>query len=950
MISQDGNSFFSRSAVNATFVFFFMLLAHESWAQAGRQVSGTILTEAGQSVNGASLKLISAQDSMVTGSDNVGMFNFKNLKGTNFRLTITSLGFDTLHHDFTFDQSRTQMLIPSLVMSRSNVMLEAVDIVKRIDIVVKEDTLEYNTKDLKLREGALAEDAIKKLDGVEVDKDGNVTAQGEAITRIRVNGKDFFGGDLKAATRNLPADIIEKIQIVDDYGDMANITGNRTGDPERIINIQIDPSRNRGSMGNFRLGGGTEERYQATGMYGLMREGMNFTTLANLNNTNASLFDFNVRGSGARRGGGGGGGRGGFGGGGGWGGPSGLTTTGSIGVNYRQDYNERLTMYGNYSFSRDDRSTISYNYNDYFNEKLVEMRDNNTGSISSNHRFDWNIEYKPNTKDYFKFSPTLSIQNSESDGLINALNELDGTLINSQTTTSNSNNFVPNYGLSGLYNRRLSESGRNIFFDYSINTSSTEQDQQQILETTLENLESTESYIRTLADLRNKSLNGGASVAYTEPISEFGNMELAYDYNFRNYDNRRQDNALDQSGNPILDDDIYIGNRAFDYQFITHRVGLNYRYRSDKIVYSIGASVQPNHLKGEANIDNQIVNVDRKGFNFAPIARFEYKFSRTKSFNVRYNGRANEPGFSQLQPFTDYSNRNAPVTGNPNLAAEFTHDVRVSFNNFDAASGRNWMLGIAGNLTEDKIVSNRIISRDSILGIIQETNYLNTDGYHSARAWYNYSLPFQNKTYVVSYGGFGNYNNNISFTDSDKNVGQNYLIAQNLSFRYNPSENLEISPSVRYSYNATNNSNSAGRAGININNNISTWAYSLNTNFNILPTLIFSAELTKTTNNGYSADVDANPLIINTYIEKQFLKGNRGAIRLQGFDLLNEQTNISRNVTDNLISDSRTNRLARYFMLTFSYRFQNFAGGDFGMEQGSGPGRREGGHWGGGRP
>src|SRR5690606_20254960 len=115
-----------------------------------------------------------------------------------------------------------------------------------ITVQVKGDTVEYSTKDLQLREGALAEDALKRLQGVEVDKDGNVTAQGEQVTRVRINGKDFFGGDVKTATQNLPANIIEKMQVIDDYGDMANLTGNRTGDSEKVLNIQIDPEYNKG--------------------------------------------------------------------------------------------------------------------------------------------------------------------------------------------------------------------------------------------------------------------------------------------------------------------------------------------------------------------------------------------------------------------------------------------------------------------------------------------------------------------------------------------------------------------------------------------------------------------------------------------------------------------------------------------------------------------------------
>lgn len=921
-------------------IFALLLMGFAVQAQSNRQVSGTLKNKAGAAVSGASIKLISEKDSVYTSSDNLGFYNFRNLQGVNFKMTIHSLGYDTLYHDFKFDASRTQNLIEPLTMQESLQYIDEVSVTARVDIVVKEDTLEYHTKDLKLREGALAEDALKKLDGVEVDKDGNVTAQGEAVTRIRINGKDFFGGDVKAATRNLPADIIEKIQIVDDYGDMANITGNRTGDPERILNIEIDPSRNKGSLGNFRVGGGSEERYQVTGMLGFMKEGMQIMGLGNMNNVNASLFDFNIRGGGARRGGGGGGSFGrGFGGGGMGGGSNGLTNTNSIGLNYRQDFSTALTMYGNYSFSTNNNKTTTDNINDYFNEQLMEVRNNQTGSQSMNHRFDWNIEYKPTDKDYFKLSPTLSIRGSDSDGLLLSNNTLQGNTINSLNTTNHSENFAPNYGVSGLYNRRLSEAGRNIFVDFSLNTSRTEQDEERIQESAIFGETDIETYIRTLADLNNKSLNGGASLSYTEPMGEKGSLEFNYDYNFRNYDNRRYDNAFDDNGPmiPGQDPTVFIGDRIFDYSFVTHRVGANYRFRSDKIIYSIGASVQPNNLSGDATVNNEVFSINRTGFNFAPIARFEYKFSRTKSFSVRYSGRSNEPSFSQLQPFVDASNRNNIVTGNPNLDAEFGHELRLSFNNFNVGSGQSWFASVTGSVTEDKIVSNRTIAVDPELGVVQNTSYLNTDGYYNLRAFYNYSIPFKERTYVVSFNGFSSFNNNISYTDDIKGIGQNLMLSQGLNFRYNPKETIEITPGVRYSYNQTNNTASSGNRG-NVNSQINSWSYSLNTAINITPTWIWGGDLSKTTNSGYSSVVGANPFIINTYIEKQFLKGRNGSIRFQAYDLLNEQTNVSRNVTENLINDSRSNRLGQYFMLTLSYRFQSFAGGSMNMGGQGGPG------------
>lgn len=925
----------------------FLSVSGPVWAQATRQVSGTIRSTSGQPVSGVSIKLVSEKDSVHTSSDQAGFYNFRQLGGTQFRMTLSSLGFDTLVHQFVFEAERSQLLLPPLEMHESSRLLDEVAVTAKIEIQVKEDTLEYNTKDLKLREGALVEDALKRLDGIDVDREGNVTAQGETVTRVRINGKDFFGGDVQTATKNLPANIIERIQIVDDYGDMANITGNRTGDPERILNIQIDPSHNRGSMGNFRIGGGTDERYQATGMIGLMKESIQFTALGNLNNVNASLFDFDTRGSGARRGGRGGSFGRGFGGGGrgfgGFGGGSGLTNTNSIGLNYRQDVNPQLTMYGNYSYSYDKNSTISANINDYFNEQLLETRDDRSGSRSHSHRFDWNFEYKPNDKDYIKVSPSFSLGSSDREGLQDATNRLAGNLINTITTSTVSDNFAPNYGASALYNRRLSERGRNLFVDFSMNTSATEQDDERIQETLLNDpMMDHETYIRTLADLRNKNLSGGASLSYTEPLGEFSNLEFTYDYNFRDYDNRRYDNALDFQGQPIIDDEIFIGNRIFDYSFATHRAGANYRYRSDKIVYSFGASVEPNYLKGEATIQDEVIPVSRKGLNFAPIASFEYKFSRTKSFSVRYSGRANEPSFSQLQPYTDYSNRNSLVTGNPDLDAEFSHELRVNFRNFNVGSGQSWFASLTGSVSEDKIVSNRLVRVDPELGVVQETSYLNTDGFYNLRGYYHYSIPFAERVYVLSFSGFAGYNNNISFTDDIRNIGRNWNLSQGLNFRYVPSESIEVTPGVQYSYNTT--THTGGRPGVN--NDISTWALTLGSTFNLTPTWVISADMAKTTNNGYSSSIAADPLIINAYIEKQFLKGRNGAIRFQAFDLLNEQTNVFRQVSDNLINDSRTNRLGQYFMLTLSYRFQNFAGGDMGFDApgGMGGGRRGSGH------
>src|SRR5690606_28988529 len=206
------------------------------WAQAqsGRVVQGMLRDSASRVIAGASVQLVSDRDSMVTSSSVGGFYTFNDVKADRFKIRVNSIGFEPYEREFTYPTGEAKMMIPSFVLVGIPNMLEEVVIEGVVTVQVKGDTVEYSTRDLKLREGALAEDALKKLQGVEVDKDGNVTAQGESVTRVRINGKDFFGGDVKTATQNLPANIIEKMQIVDDYGDMANLTGNKSGDSEKV--------------------------------------------------------------------------------------------------------------------------------------------------------------------------------------------------------------------------------------------------------------------------------------------------------------------------------------------------------------------------------------------------------------------------------------------------------------------------------------------------------------------------------------------------------------------------------------------------------------------------------------------------------------------------------------------------------------------------------------------
>ncbi|MGJ1287343.1 outer membrane beta-barrel protein [Sphingobacterium spiritivorum] len=917
----------------AVFFIAFCIAATSALAQTGKSVQGFLRDSKSRVVAGASVTLISDKDSVGTSSSMSGMYSFSNVKGEKFKIKVSSIGYETFEKEFAFQAGQNSLSIPSFELMPTSTMLEEVVVDGVPTVVVKSDTLEYTTRDLKLRDGALVEDALKKLEGVEVDKNGTVTAQGEQIKRIRINGKDFFGGDVKTATQNLPADIIEKIQIIDDYGDVANLTGNKTGDAEKILNIQIDPAKNKGYTTTLRLGYGTEDRYQATGMILAMKEGMQISALGNLNNINAPLFDFNTQGGGARRRQGGGGARGG---GGMFGGANGITNTGSFGLNYRQDYNDKVTVYGSYSYGHDDNDVISSSLNKFLypDSTLDKNTESTTNTIGNTHRFEANLEWKPSAKDFIKISPQLGYGKTTTDTYSHNENLLNGVLYNTESNNSYSSSRSPNVGISALYNRRLNDKGRNIFFNMNINSSGTKQDQDRIIETLVgdpnnSTLTMDSIYRRTLAELDNKSWNGGASVSYIEPLSQFGKLEVSYDYNVNTYDNNRNQKAYNLDGS-VLDDDDFNFERMYDYSFSTHRVGANYSYNNDKIKYAIGASVQPSILDGDAIVDGNKINIHRNGFNFIPIARFEYKFNRQKNLQINYSGNSNEPSITQIQPFTDNSNPTNVVTGNPDLAAEFRHNLRFRFNSSDFQKGKTFFVMLNGTLTQDKIVSNNFRRTDPGLGIIQEVNYLNEDGAFSLNGFYHYGRSFKSKTYSINFMGGLTYNNNPSYTDGKLNLAKNWALNQGVMFRYNPSENLEINPGFRYSWNHTNNT---------LNNTtvvMQSYAPTLIGSVNISPSVIFGADLSKTFYQGNA--YNENPFVINTYVEKKFMKQNRGTLRLQAFDLLNEQTNISRTFSDIQISDSRTNRLGRYFMLMFTYKFSKFAGGVGPQEENRFPG------------
>ncbi|HTD41268.1 MAG TPA: outer membrane beta-barrel protein, partial [Mucilaginibacter sp.] len=572
---------------------------------------------------------------------------------------------------------------------------------------------------------------------------------------------------------------------------------------------------------------------------------------------------------------------------------------------------------------------------------------NNTFSTEKddkiNHRFNFNMEWKPDTINYFKISPSFSyagvhtLENAAS----NLLATISSDTLSNYTLDLHSHSSAPNYGLNVLYNHRFNSHGRN--FSVLVTSGSTKSDQYQ------------NPVYDYLAGKRNAPINQqittnsrtdsvGTSLSYLEPLSKLSYLELNYAYHYANTTADKTTDTLANNGDLNRYDLL---SNDYKFQFITNRVGVNYRFIEKKYNYTLGIAAQPSLLEG-SSLESAPTHINT--FNFSPVARFIYNFSRSQALTFNYNGSSSSPTYAELQPVTDYSSANYPVQGNPDLKPEYNNTVSIRYNKFDFASGNVFFSNLSFTSTNDKIVAKTVTFPrnypDPHLANTILTQYQNAGGYYSASAFYLYAKPWEKRKYTLFINGSLSYNNNISyignvdsvkFLETDqKNIAKNLVFTQGARFRVDITDVIDAN--VNGSYSINHSVNSIPQA--NVNNNYRTITMGVAGRNYFWKNWTLSYDYTKTVYQGFTGST--NPNILNTYVERRFLKGNVGALRFSVNDVFNQNTAFTSTQTSSAITQSNVNRLGRYYMLTFTLRLQKFAGKAPAMGPGS-PGFRPGG-------
>jgi len=939
-------------------VLFITLINFIANAQTGKEVRGLIIDSTKTYIAGASIKLISEKgDSALTASDSKGSFLFRSVKGNKLTLTFSALGYQGLIKHYSLDNNSV-LLDPVVLKPQSN-MLSQVNIVGVNPVTFKEDTIEYKASAYKVRDNAPVEDLVRKLPGVDVDVNGNVTAQGKPVTKVRVNGKDFFNGDVQSATRNLPADIVENIQIIDDYGDQANLTGVKTGDPAKIMNITIRKDKDFGYTGQATIGDGADalpknsvvnncNRYIGLANAFKFNGDQQISLLGNINNTNVNTFSFgspsgpsasgsaimnkklaaDAAMSGKVTAGGGN-----------FtsqaGAQNGITNTHALGANFRDKWGKSLSVYGSYSFADNTvfTETNTLQQNTSLTNRGSSSQDNSETNKNINHRLNWNMEYQPNAANYLKVSPSFSYSSVDANILGDVNVTRDGAIDYAYKSTINSKLTSPDYGLNILFNHRFKKQGRN--FSVNVTLASTKANQYQ---------NPVYSYIAGQGGApANQQINAdnhtrsyGTTVSYLEPLGQYSYLEFNYAFNRANTSNNKETDVLDTT-QQVFYRDSSLSNK-YNYSFTTHRFGLNYRYvQKGKYNYTIGFAVEPSTLDGNSPLAD--LKTHNNAFNISPTAHLVYNFSRSRTFSFNYSGSSNQPNFTQLQPVTDFSNALYPVEGNPDLKPSFVNNLSLQYNQFNFETGHILFTNFNFSQVQNQVVPNTIsypavYKPDPRLAGTYLTKYLNADGFYTASGFFSYARPWNNRKYTLLFNGTIAYINNIGFLTNiapetyaaamQKNTAKNLVLTPGIRFRVDLPEVVDAQVLTTYAINKTDNSIKNDLT--NATADVRTWNIGLSGK-NYFHDWTFSYDYSKGFNYGYAQSVHStNPNLLNMYLERRFLKDHRATLRVAAFDLFNQNTGFSTATTASAVIQTNTNRLGRYYMASLTLRLQKFAG------------------------
>ncbi|HYM95597.1 MAG TPA: outer membrane beta-barrel protein [Chitinophagaceae bacterium] len=903
---------------------------------------------------GATLKLTGLKDSTLkfnVVSDSKGFFEFKSLPVDSFMLQISFIGYENFKQIVATKDSVVDLGLVS-VPKQVKQMGEVVIIAKAPPTQQKGDTTQFSADQFKVNPDATTEDLIKKMPGITVDKDGTVTAQGDQVKKVTVDGRDFFGDDATAALRNLPSAVVDKIQVFDKLSDQAQFTGFDDGNSVKAINIVTKSAIKNGQFGRIYAGYGTNDRYSAGGNVSFFKENRRLSLVGNFNNINQQNFAtqdlLGVTSTGGGRGfgggnfGGGGGPRGGpprgGGGFGGFGGAqnfsvgqqSGINTTNAFGLNYSDKWSKKLDVTGSYFFNNSNNSNdqIIKSQTLFSGKTQYADQDNISTSKNYNNRINMRIEYRIDSSNSFIIIPNLNFQNNKSvsGGTSQTYYGSNDTLNTSDNNTrSNRNGY--NLGNTVLFRHSFAKRGRT--FSVNLNTTFNKNDGESYVLSHYRFFNQFGIPSDSLQDQYITNPTNGyylsSNFAYTEPIGKKSQLQINYTPSYSKNKADQETYSYDQIGGKYSRFDTLFSNK-FNNTTTTNNGGITFRRGASRDnQFAIGVSFQHSKLESE-RIFPTATQVNQSFTTVLPNFMWMKKISPHSNIRIFYRASTSFPTVTQLQDVVTTSNPLQVSSGNPALKQSNTNFLSGRYIFTNTQKGQSFFANIFIQSAQNYI-SNATFSptRDSAIqqGLIlkagsQLSKPVNLNGYKSLRSFLTFSQPVKFiKSNINLNGGF-TYSRLPGLINNVQTVTNNYVYSTGVVIASNISEYVDFN--LSYSVNFNNTKSSVQGQSNNYVNQSTGFQMNLLTKSG----WFLQNDLSNQTYSGLSAGLNQSYWLWNASIGKKFLKNKEAELKLSGFDLLKQNQSLVRTVSENYIQDTQTKVLQQYFMLTFTYSLKNF--------------------------
>ena len=927
-----------------------LLLGFAVAIMAQKTVSGTILSKTdGQPIEMATVRLFTyngTDSTLVQGAQTYydGLFILSNIREGKYRLIVSSIGYN--EYSQWIEMKNSDIDIPAIRLVEQVQELAEVSVKgKAAEMTVKGDTIEYNTAAYQVSETATVEELLKKMNGVEVDKEGNVTINGEEIKAVRIDGKKFFGDDVQTATKNIPADMIEKIQVIDEKSDMAKLTGFEDDEGERIINLSLKKNRKKGLFGNYSgaLGadmvtdnGGwfdyanpaygatpsaqtkhffeNDFRYNANIFTNLLLGESQTTIVGGANNTNE------IR---SRRG------RGWFG-----GQNAGVTASENLGVNTnidltnqldKKDDKTSLLLGGDATLNHSTNDTRTISQRDSYSEEATYIDRDSTNKLtrSWDAQMRLEMEYQIDSMNKIILRPQISYNNSNSTQTNDYTYDRDSVRINDGYQNQTSLQEEISASIRAIYNRKFLKPGRALTLRANVSFKNTKGETDTYAWDRMANSALVDQY--TLSG--NNTMSYSLRTSYVEPIygkNHFLETVLSLSGNNRN--SVKDQYSMDSITGDYQYDNTY--SNQLNNNMYTEQLELNYRWVSEKIDLTAGARVLATQTYSQTYYGGVLArDTLYNRWNWSPNLRFRYKFGQKEFARIVYRGRVNQPTIQQMEPVRNNSDAMNETVGNLGLNPAFNHNIFAMYSRFNQEKFSSIMTGMHANITQDALVNNTIYDQTG-------KRYLQTVNADmvpwNVGAHFMSNTPFCKKMFQFHSRTAVSYNQRVAYVlreqDADA-IAQliaadqlplgdpsktgNFRMTSDLTLRFTH-EIVDIGIKNTNVYSLTHNSLNKKNVS-----HIGDWIISGDVTFHLPKSWNIATDIAYTSRHGYEGLTDVNELIWNFSIDKTWANST---LTLKVYDLLNDKKNIVQTVNETSVSYQKFNTLPTYFMLTYTYK------------------------------